>query len=321
MTARLYGRTAGGALVQQDVSGDSLRGCRSSAGFRSTYVTVATRWITALSPAGIRLPTGEVDVFVTGARHELVLRRYVPGPGWQAWQEPGGGFVGGPAVDYHTADGSVAVWGRGTDGALYSGAVRSGQWLGWVAHGGTLTSRPSPMETPDGWLFVFYRGGDGALWYAQWSPTGAWRGFHSLGGQALAGPGPAATATGPGALAVAVIGANGTMYGASLGGGHWSPFRAIGDSGSRDEFTLTAPAAGVLDLYARSATNTLITRRSVNGAWGAWQEAPGGGGIAGGPWADYVEGGGRTEIHALGQDGRLYMRTRSTSWGPYQPLP
>src|SRR5438552_1070198 len=85
--------TAGGGLVQQDISGDALRRCRSSAGFRSTYATAVTRWITARTPAGIRLPGGEVDLFATGPRGEFLRRRYVPGLGWQAWQMPGGGLI------------------------------------------------------------------------------------------------------------------------------------------------------------------------------------------------------------------------------------
>jgi hypothetical protein len=57
----------------------------------------------------------------------------------------------------------------------------------------------------------------------------------------------------------------------------------------------------------------------VNGLWGVWQNA--GGGLADGPWADVVEGAGRTEIWIAGTNGSVYLRKRSATWGPWERQP
>ena len=77
----------------------------------------------------------------------------------------------------------------------------------------------------------------------------------------------------------------------------------------------------MLDVYLRAAdgTQAMHTRRAVNGVWSAWQNA--GGGLADGPWADVVEGTGRTEIWIAGGKGTIYLRKRTTVWGSWERQP
>jgi stage II sporulation protein D len=317
VTARLYGRTAGGTLVQQDITGDGLRRCKSAAGFRSTYATVTSTWTTSAAPAGIRAPSGDLDVFARGPLGDVMHRRYIVGQGWQPWRSLGGVIVGAPTV-YRQPTGTLVVWARGTNGQLYSGALQSGQWLGWKARGGVLTSRPYPVMLPDASLFVFFRGGDGALWYGRWAADGSWLGWRSLGGKLPATGGPAGAATGGSGVRVVAAGSDGALSTRSLTAGGWGPWQPIGGSSLRD-VAAASPSTGVFDVYIRTGAGTLGTRRAVGTSWGAWQDL--GGGLAAGPWADAVEGANRTEIWIVGTNGLLYLRVRTSVWGSWQRLP
>jgi len=320
VTVRLSGRAADGTLLQQAISGDDLRRCKSSSGFRSTYATVTSTWVTSAAPVGIHEPNGNLDMFARGPRGEGFFRRYLAGQGWQAWQSGGGVILGGPTV-YRRSTGSLVVWARGTTNQLYAAGVKDGQWLGWTPKGGTATSRPYPVQLPDGSVDVFYRGGDGALWYGRWATTGAFLGFHSLGGGLAPGIGPAGAVTGTGRITVLVVGTNNSLYTRSYQGGAWGPYRSIGGV-THSDVAAASPAAGVLDIYLRGDTGTLFTRHAVGATWGGWQDA--GGGIAAGPWANVLaDGTGRTEVWMTGTDGYMYVRvhTSAGAWGGWQRLP
>jgi SpoIID/LytB domain protein len=318
VTARLYGRTAAGAPVQQDISGDDLRRCKSSAGFRSTYATVTSAWTTSAAPAGNRAPNGNIDLFARGPLGDLMYRRYVVGLGWQPWRSLGGVIVGGPTV-IRRPTGTLIVSARGANGRLYLGALRSdGQWLGWKLQGGTVTSRPYPVMLPDASLYVFFRGGDGALWYGRWSASMTLLGWGTLGGQLASAGGPAGAATGGGAVTVVAAAADGALSTRSLAAGAWGPWQPIGAS-SQDDVAAASPAPGVLDVYIRSSTGTLAARRATGTSWGDWEDV--GGGLAAGPWADAVEGTDRTEIWIVGTNGSLYLRRHTSVWGSWQRLP
>jgi hypothetical protein len=77
----------------------------------------------------------------------------------------------------------------------------------------------------------------------------------------------------------------------------------------------------VIDVYLRTSdgTQAMHTRRAVNRVWGAWQNV--GGGLADGPWADVVEGAGRTEIWVAGTNGAIYLRKRTTTLGGWERQP
>ncbi len=164
------------------------------------------------------------------------------------------------------------------------------------------------------------RGSDARLQYASWNTAGTFTGWHSLGG-VLNPAGPSVAATGPGGLLVAVVGGHGQIYVKSMTNGVWaSAFTLIGGATTAD-VAVAAPTTGVIDVYLRSSdgTQAMHARRAVNRVWGAWQNV--GGGLADGPWADVVEGAGRTEIWVAGTNASIYLRKRTTVWGPYERQP
>jgi hypothetical protein len=122
-------------------------------------------------------------------------------------------------------------------------------------------------------------------------------------------------------LVVAVVGGRGQIYVKSMTNGVWaSAFTPIGGTTTSD-VAVAAPAAGVVDVYLRTSDGTqgMRTRRAVNGVWGAWLNA--GGGLAAGPWADVVEGTGRTEIWIAGTNAAIYLRKRTTTWSTWERQP
>ena len=317
-TVRLTGRADDGSTVTQDVSGSSLRSCGSASGFRTTYATVSSTWITTGAPAAVRWPDERLDVFARGPQGDLYHRTYTFPGRWTPWESFGGVIVGGPAVERRPS-GAIVVWARSVTNRLYSGTYQGGTWRGWTSYGGgTATSRPYPAVLPDGTRYVFVRGGDGALWSVSWGADGTARGWQSLGG-VLAAAGPAAAGTGPGALTVAAVGTDRAVHLRSLTAGGWSGWRNIGGAASTD-IALAAPAAGVLDVYLQAdGSQALQTRRAVNGAWGSWATV--GGSLATGAWADLV-GSDRTEIWYTGTDGAMYLRPRlGSGWGNLYKVP
>jgi SpoIID/LytB domain protein len=317
VSVRLTGLAADGSATQLDVPGDKLRSC---GGMRSTYATVTSGLRVTVGPAGLRNPDGSIDLFARGPLGDVHHRRYLPGSGWQAWQSHGGSIVDAPTVE-RTSSGALRVWARSPDDRLVGGTWQAGAWSGWSSWGGPITSRPASAVLPDGTRYVVARGARAELTYATWTAAGGFLGWRSLGGGILASAGPGITATGPGSATVAVVGGGGQVYVKSRSDGGWaSSWTPIGGSTASD-VALAAPSAGVLDVYVRAAdtSKALHTRRAVNGLWGVWQNA--GGGLADGPWADVVEGAGRTEIWIAGTNGSVYLRKRSATWGPWERQP
>src|SRR5205807_501761 len=85
------------------------------------------------------------------------------------------------------SDGSLEVFARGTDNALWhiwQQASHSGPWSNWASLGGGITSDPAVAVNSDGRLEVFVRGTDNALWHTwQQAPhSGPWAPWTSRGG-------------------------------------------------------------------------------------------------------------------------------------------
>jgi hypothetical protein len=124
----------------------------------------------------------------------------------------GGHLVGAPGL---MGDGStVLVFGQGPGGHLWeSSCTLSGRCGAWQSLGGTITSSPSAAlsgPAPEEYS-VYARGGNGAVWTRAHTASG-WGGWRSLGGNLLAGTGPAAAyVTGDGPYTL-VTGTNHELY-------------------------------------------------------------------------------------------------------------
>ncbi|MEY2448547.1 MAG: hypothetical protein QOH79_2023, partial [Acidimicrobiaceae bacterium] len=135
---------------------------------------------------------GVITVVVRGSDNAAWITYVYPtGPTTYVWDSRGFMSLGGiltsdPAVG---SVGSLYVFGRGTDGALwlYNGST-------WQSLEGQLIGGPGAAETDSpGSGFVAVQGTDHALWTRTWTFTGgsppvSWSPWSSLGGQLTADP-------------------------------------------------------------------------------------------------------------------------------------
>jgi hypothetical protein len=119
----------------------------------------------------------------------------------------GGRLIGGPAPLVYSD--TVLAFGRGTDNRLWFSEDTT---AGWDPLGGRLTSKPGVASLGGAAYAVFVRGTDGAVWERVFNGL-KWADWTRIGGQVLAGTGPAAAyLTGTGKLVIGVVGTNHQVY-------------------------------------------------------------------------------------------------------------
>ena len=137
----------------------------------------------------------------------------------------GGQVIGGPGVARNPQTGFLALFGRGTDNALWWAKLGMPS-PPWNSLGGTLTSRSGAAGNGTS-LDVVVRGADGAVWHCALTSNG-WSPWASLGGRVLAGSSPAAVYVG-GALYVAFVGSDHALWlNSTADGALWSGWRSLG---------------------------------------------------------------------------------------------
>ena len=112
-----------------------------------------------------------------GFRRSLNYRSGV-GTDWPGgWTNLGGILTSSPAA-VSFSPGTMDVFGRGLDKALWTIRWDGSTWSGWTRVGGALTSAPGAAIDPDtGRAVVGVRGTDGRLWQAAGTGPGAFGGF------------------------------------------------------------------------------------------------------------------------------------------------
>ena len=265
--------TAMAAPAAAQAAGSSRPGARTGAPSVTAMNGMAARREAALTIAPPQ-PGVTPSVAATGAANPAASLFYT-GSDSQVYTAPllplgtahamGGRLVGGPGSTF-IPPGSLGAHsrpfflvGRGTDNALWAfmGISPTGSPL-WVSLGGRLTSRPGAaagaLSVTGGEAFdLVARGSDGAVWDRESTSTTA-RPWVSLGGQVLAGTGPAAVNT-RGALYVLAVGLDHALWVTrSTDGAHWSGWSSLGGrvAGSIGAST---PAPGVAVAFARGADN------------------------------------------------------------------
>jgi hypothetical protein len=259
--------------------------------------------------------TGASSVYLgyTGTNKAVYLRNVITG----SVTGLGGQLIGGPAV-VETSTG-LAVFGRGTNSALWWTHQVSGRWSSWQSLGGVITSQPAAaagVAVSFGPLVALARGANRALWYRVRAASGSWSAWHSAGGVLLPGTGPAA-ATSLGNLVVAVIGTNHRVW---LFGPLGMQVYGFIDFGGVTSSTpgiaaISAPVAVVV--YARGTNNALWYKTSILpiGNPADWKSL--GGRLTSGPAATTAPGG-KTYVFVLGTDHLPWMRNgRWPSLGPW----
>ncbi len=191
------------------------------------------------------------------------------------WRSLGGPALGNVAA---TAQGSERLYvfsRQADDNALYFKTRENGAWtptwqyLGDIrALGSAVAVAPSPSRimvlTRDHRNALRAKRGDGSSWIP--AATEAWE---ALGGVLLT---DVAAATPPDdddrRVETFHLGTDGAVHGRQWDGGQWRPFFPLGgDVVARPSVFLSSDR---LDLYALSASNTIVTKRRAGGLNGQW---------------------------------------------------
>ncbi|MFF5234610.1 fibronectin type III domain-containing protein [Dactylosporangium sp. NPDC000521] len=131
-------------------------------------------------PVAVKNANGRITVFAIGGDH-AIWSRLQNGDGSFAWWTRLGTWMYASDIETaQNADGTVAVFIRGTDDNLYSNtqldAADPSQWSGWTNLSGLIFSNPTAFTRADGVMEVFVVGGDGKVWHrVQSAPnSGTW---------------------------------------------------------------------------------------------------------------------------------------------------
>jgi hypothetical protein len=269
----------------------------------------STPSVTTLTPADGGTPVA--DLTYTGTNGSVYVRDVFASG--QPDISLGGHLIGGPAIAGQP--GSLMVFGRGTDNALWWDRQTSRGWTGWRSLGGRLTSKPGVTTDAAGVPIVLVRGANGAVWFRQAGNGGRWSGWVSLGGDLLSGTAPAAVRDSGGSLMLAVVGANRHIYlyaHTSAGYG----FHDLGGRTTSDPAitfvsgTTQAPNTHLAVVFVRGTDGALYAQQvtdpvtTFNGVWRSL-----GGRLTSGIAAQTAAGGSYTYVFALGTDNQFWMRT------------
>jgi hypothetical protein len=114
------------------------------------------------------------------------------GTTWSHWSSLGGQTYGNPAAS-SVKDGTIDLFRRGTNNALYTRHFNGSGWSNWTSLGGSLTSGPAaatpqiettfPSSVPWG-TEVIAVGPDRHLWEDLKPVGGSWTGWHFFYSQA-----------------------------------------------------------------------------------------------------------------------------------------
>jgi hypothetical protein len=131
-------------------------------------------------PTAVLNANGRITVFAIGGDHSVWYRLQNGDGSFAWWTRLGTERYASDIEVAQNADGTVAVFIKGTDMNLYSQVQTDpadpSQWSGWTNLGGLIYSNPTAFTRADGVMEVFAVGGDGLVWHrVQSAPnSGTW---------------------------------------------------------------------------------------------------------------------------------------------------
>lgn len=269
----------------------------------------------------------EVDLYYAGADRAAWSQDVTFGPG-STPNSAGGRLVGGPAPVWTQAgvlgSASTAIFGRGTDNALWWADPATGQ--PWTSLGGNITSKPSVISNGTGGtigsIVAFARGTDQAVWYTFRSPAG-WQNWTKVGGKLYPGTAPAAVYVGS-TIYVVVVGTDRQMYvNETSDGARWSGWFVLGGkaSSAASDPAATAPTSSEGVAFVRGTDNSVWFLEFTGGTEpGYWHSL--GGQVTSGVGAVTEPAGGGIDLFALGTDNKVWQDSGTlpelSGWTPDQ---
>jgi hypothetical protein len=262
---------------------------------------------TFYTPTGVAMGSQRVDAFVVGTDRQL-WHSWHDGGGWH-WEPLGGLLTSSTAVISRSA-GSIDVFARGGDNALWYLSYSSGRWSSWQKVGGLLASEPAAISVDGSSIDVFVQGTDNGLWQAHFSGSGwSWSGH--LGVLSAA---PSVASPGSGELDAFVRGSDSTLWywtndtSNRLANPGWYP---AGGRLAAKPAALGSP--GRLDVAVEGVDSSIWHWSSTS----SWEPV---GGLALGGVSDVSWGSPRIDLFVRGTDNGLWHAWTTGSGWQWQPL-
>ena len=276
---------------------------------------------------------GWLEIFVRGANNALWHKWQDPPNGqWSGWESLGGILTSDPVVIQNHWNGRE-VFVRGTDNGvhhIWQDRPR-GNWSGWeglgLPGGFAVTGNVAVSRDNNGWLEIFVRGANNALWH-KWQdpPNGQWSGWESLGG--ILTSDPVVIQNHWNGREVFVRGTDNGVHHIwqDRPRGNWSGWEALGGyvngNISVSRRMKQTPSGlidtGWLDIFVRDIHDNSLRHRLQSGPSGEWSEWHDLGGILTSNIAVQNNAyDGRREILGRGTDNKLYHTISNGYWLPF----
>jgi peroxiredoxin len=273
-----------------------------SSGVASAYQVVSTPTVYVISPAGT---VASSSVYPTDA---ATLRSTIDS------LEGSSTPASSPAA-CALSPSSVALFVKGTDGALWWKHGNGATWSAATSLGGVITSDPAATSPSAGAIDVFVRGTDGALWTRSTTNGGtSWSSWSKNNGQLLAGTSPAACTLGS-RIDIFVTGTDNALWHTWTGQTGW---QSLGGKLTSSP-AAASPSADVIDAFVRGTDGALWQKAYAANAWEGWKslggQIPAGTGPAACSW-----GAGRLDVFVQGSDAAMWHKSYAGSWSGWQSL-
>ena len=190
------------------------------------------------------------------------------GAGWE--QLPYGATTNGPAA-LANADGSISLFVRGTNGALFLATRNAdGGWSQFRSLGGGFVGTPTVAAKPGGGALVVVRNSAGLLYSKASSSTGVWSSAWTKLPGAAAGSPTLTAGYAAGRLDLFVIGNRGGLYQSAYTAGKFGAFRGIEFASTRARVAAAATAGRIIvyvrDDFGNGTFETAYTQY-IPGGW------------------------------------------------------
>jgi hypothetical protein len=212
------------------------------------------------------------------------------------------------------AAGTIELYSRGTDGALWQRLAELPTWAEASSLGAKLGSGPRALVRDARTIDVFARGPAGEFLHRA-RTSGTWGAWETLDGTLASAP-AAGMRRGLNYLDVAARATDNTIVFRSLvPGSPWSPWSSLGGA------TISAPSVvsykpGFVHIFARATDGTLAVISWNGSQWSAWTSL--GGEVTASPSA-ISDGEGRIDIFARGGDAAIHRISwrDATGWSAW----
>lgn len=211
-------------------------------------------------PAAVSWGPGHLDVFTRNDVGATI--QWTWNGAWSAAKSLDGIATSRPAP-VSDATGSLWVFVRGLDLALWYRRFQAGAWGLWTPLGGIVNSAPVPVASSVNHLEVFVRGADLGLWRRTFNGI-VWAEWEALG--STLSTEPAAIACAPGRLDVVALDADRMLIHRRWDGLKWTPWLRL-DGPFADPPCILATGADQVDIHARKADGGVRVLRRSGDAW------------------------------------------------------